>query len=167
MFRLCECCVTNNVLATRGRHRRWSRGGRPHGCTFSCMSELVHLFVNGEGMSGGSVHHAIANATFLGDVVTAPRYRFFSVRDEFPGLLLVEKNGVPVPGELYEIDYATVRERLLPEEPSELELSIIELAGGAGALGLLLRKSALAAPGVVDISDQAGWRSYRASCDQG
>ena len=97
------------------------------------MSELVHLFVNGEGMSGVSVHHAIENGKFLGEVETAPRYRFFSVRDEFPGLFLVEQNGVPVPGELYEIDYATVRDRLLPEEPAELELSIIELADGAGA----------------------------------
>ncbi|HXR22075.1 MAG TPA: gamma-glutamylcyclotransferase [Acidimicrobiales bacterium] len=131
------------------------------------MSELVHLFVNGEGMSGGSVHHAIANAKFLGDVATAPRYRFFSVRDEFPGLFLVEENGVPVPGELYETDYATVRDRLLPEEPAELELSIIELADGAGALGLHLRKTALGAPGVTDISALGGWRAYRASRDRG
>lgn len=57
------------------------------------MSELVRLFVNGEEMSGGSVHHAIANAKFLGDVTTAPRSRFFSVRDEFPGLFLVERKG--------------------------------------------------------------------------
>ena len=127
------------------------------------MSELVHLFVNGEGMSGGSVHHAIENAKFLGEVETAPRYRFFSVRDEFPGLFLVEQNGVPVPGELYEIDYATVRDRLLPEEPAELELSIIELADGAGALGLHLRQTALGAPGVTDISELGGWRAYRAS----
>jgi gamma-glutamylcyclotransferase (GGCT)/AIG2-like uncharacterized protein YtfP len=126
------------------------------------MSELVRLFVNGEGMSGGSVHHAIANAKFLGDVTTAPCYRFFSVRDEFPGLFLVEENGVPVPGELYEIDYATVRDRLLPEEPAELELTIIELADGAGALGLHLRKTALGAPGVRDISALGGWRAYRA-----
>jgi hypothetical protein len=126
------------------------------------MSELVRLFVNGEGMSGGSVHHAIADAKFLGAAVTAPRYRFFSVRDEFPGLFLVEQNGVPVPGELYEIDYATVRDRLLPEEPPELELSIIELADGARALGLHLRKTAVGAPGVRDISALGGWRAYRA-----
>jgi hypothetical protein len=106
------------------------------------MSELVRLFVNGQAMSGGSVHHAIADAKFLGEVATAPRYRFFSVRDEFPGLFLVEQNGVSVPGELYEIDYAMLRDRLLPEEPPELELSIVELAGGAGALGMQIRKTA-------------------------
>ncbi|HUC13747.1 MAG TPA: hypothetical protein VMS00_04775, partial [Acidimicrobiales bacterium] len=99
---------------------------------------------------------------FLGEVATAPRYRFFSVRDEFPGLFLVEQDGVPVPGELYEIDYAVLRDRFLPAEPPELELSIIELAGGAGALGMVLRKTALGSPGVVDISARGGWRSYRA-----
>jgi hypothetical protein len=125
------------------------------------MSELVRLFVNGQAMSGGSVHHAIADAKFLGEVATAPRYRFFSVRDEFPGLFLVEQNGVSVPGELYEIDYAMLRDRLLPEEPPELELSIVELAGGAGALGMQIRKTALGAPGIVDISDLGGWRLYR------
>ena len=110
-------------------------------------------------MSGRSIHNAIANAKFLGDVATAPRYRFFSVRDEFPGLFLVEQNGVSVPGELYEVDYATLRDRLLPEEPIELELSIIELADGAGALSLHLRKTALGAPGVTDISELGGWRA--------
>ena len=131
------------------------------------MSELVHLFVNGEAMSGRSIHHAIADAMFLGDVATAPRYRFFSVRDEFPGLFLVEQGGLSVPGELYEIDYATIRDRLLPEEPPELELSIIELADGAGALTMHLRKTELGAPGVVDISALGGWRSYRSSSEQG
>jgi gamma-glutamylcyclotransferase (GGCT)/AIG2-like uncharacterized protein YtfP len=126
------------------------------------MSELVHLFVNGEAMSGRSIHHAIAGATFLGDVATAPRYRFFSVRDEFPGLFPVEQNGVSVPGELYEVDYATLR-RLLAEEPPELELSIIELADGAGALSMQLRKTALGVPGVVDIGSLGGWRLYRST----
>jgi hypothetical protein len=144
------------------------RGGRRSaGCTFTWMSELVRLFVNGEAMSGGSIHHAIAGAKFLGEVATAPRYRLFSVRDEFPGLFLVEQGGVSVPGELYEIEYAMVRDALLPEEPPELELTVIELAGGLGALSLHLRKSALGAPGVVDISAVGGWRSYRALLDQG
>jgi hypothetical protein len=125
------------------------------------MNQLVHLFVNGEAMSGRSIHGAIADATFLGDVSTAPRYRFFSVRDEFPGLVPVEQDGVSVPGELYEIDYARLRDGLLPEEPPELELSVIELADGAGALSFHLRNSALGAPGLVDISTRGGWRSYR------
>jgi hypothetical protein len=46
----------------------------------------VPLFVNGEGMRGGSVHPSVAGHSFLGTSATAPRYRFFSVGDRFPAL---------------------------------------------------------------------------------
>ena len=45
----------------------------------------VPLFVNGGGMRGGEVHYSIEGLPFLGEARTAPRYRFFSIRDEFPG----------------------------------------------------------------------------------
>ena len=45
----------------------------------------VPLFVNGEGMSGGKVHYSIEGNPFLGKARTAPRCRFFSVRDRVPG----------------------------------------------------------------------------------
>ena len=44
---------------------------------------MVLLMTNGEGMRGGAVHHTIEAHPFLGEVDTAPRYRFFSVRN-FP-----------------------------------------------------------------------------------
>ena len=50
------------------------------------MTITVPLFVNGDGMRGGRVHHTIEAHPFLGAARTAPRYRFFSVRDEFPAL---------------------------------------------------------------------------------
>ena len=62
----------------------------------------VPLFVNGEGMSGGKVHYSIEGHPFLGAARTAPRYRFFSVRDELPGLWPVAEDGASIDGELYE-----------------------------------------------------------------
>lgn len=59
----------------------------------------VNMFVNGQGMSGGSLNDAIAGAEFLGPVSTAARYRFYSVRDEFPGLAPVANGGAAVPGQ--------------------------------------------------------------------
>ncbi len=124
----------------------------------------VRMFVNGEAMSGGSLHDAIAgDARPLGAVQTAPRYRSYSVRDEFPGLHPVDAEGVAVPGELYEVPYATLREKLLPNEPPELELGVIELADGSGSLSMRLRAEALSAEGVTDISERGGWRAHRAS----
>lgn len=122
----------------------------------------LRMFVNGQAMSGGTLHQALAGATLLGPATTAARYRFYSVRDEFPGLAPVKGQGFAVPGELYEVDYATLRERLLPNEPPELELGVIELDDGSGSLAMRMRAGALDAPGVIDISERGGWRAYLA-----
>ena len=60
----------------------------------------VPLFVNGDGMRGGSVHPTIAEHPFLGVAHTAPIYRFYSVGDRFPALWPVPEGGVSVVGEL-------------------------------------------------------------------
>ena len=90
----------------------------------------VPLFVNGGGMRGGNVHYSIEGLPFLGEARTAPRYRFFSIRDEFPGLWPVAEGGVSVPGELYDVPLDVIRDRFIPAEPPELELSVIELDDG-------------------------------------
>jgi len=122
----------------------------------------VPLFVNGEGMRGGSVHPSIAGHPFLGEVTTAPRYRFYSVGDRFPALWPVDEGGVPVPGELYDVPLTVVRDAFIPSEPPELELSVVELADGSAALAVVLRVGVLGSPDLVDISASGGWRAYRA-----
>lgn len=122
--------------------------------------ERLRVFVNGQAMRGGTLHHALADATFAGPATTAPRYRFYSVRDEFPGLHPTDVDGRAVPGELYEVDYRTLRERVLPGEPPELELGVVELDDGSGSLVMRMRADALDAPGVTDISDRGGWRAH-------
>lgn len=122
---------------------------------------VVTMFVNGQAMSGGTLNDALANARFAGKVDTAPLYRFYSVRDEFPGLHPVAEGGVAITGELYEVEYDVLREELLPREPGELELGVILLADGRGSLAMRMREQALTAPGVIDISDHGGWLAYR------
>jgi len=125
------------------------------------VSNSVPLFVNGEGMRGGSVHHTIAAHPFLGHVHTAAKYRFFSVGDRFPALRLVDKGGESVPGELYDVPLTTIRDQFIPAEPVELELGVVELADGESALAVVLRREVLDSPDLVDISDLGGWRQYR------
>lgn len=122
--------------------------------------ENVRMFVNGQAMSGGSLNDALVGAEFLGRAQTARRYRFFSVRDEFPGLHPVETGGVSVPGELYSMPYAMLRERLLPREPVELELGVIELLDGTGSMSMRMRNWAVDHYAVSDISDAGGWLAY-------
>ncbi|WP_024799821.1 gamma-glutamylcyclotransferase [Nocardia sp. BMG51109] len=120
----------------------------------------VRMFVNGQALSGGSLNDALAGARLIGEVKTAPRYRFYTVRDEFPGLYPVASGGVSVPGEVYEVSYEVLREKLLPREPSELELTVIELDDGSGSLSMKMREESLGLPGVSDISDRGGWIAY-------
>ncbi|MGI8681915.1 MAG: allophanate hydrolase-related protein [Mycobacteriales bacterium] len=122
----------------------------------------VPLFVNGDGMAGGSVHHTIAAYPFLGAARTAPRYRFYSVRDAFPALWPTEEGGVAVVGELYDVPLEAIRDDFMAAEPPELELGVIEMEGGAAALAVLLRASAhVERTGLIEISAAADWRAYR------
>lgn len=122
------------------------------------------LFCSGDAMRGGRLHHTVSAHPFLGEVRTAPRYRMYSVRDEFPGLAGDPSAHVPLAGEIYDVPLSVIRADFLPAEPPELELTVIELDDGRDALAVALR------PGVptdrnselTDITEYGGWRAYRA-----
>ena len=124
---------------------------------------MAELFCNGGGMRGGNLHHNVAKHRFLGAVRTAPIYRFFSVRDEFPGLLLTPENGVSIEGELYDVPMDNIRTDFLPEEPAELELTVIQLEDGRSVLAVGLRPGLLdsIADQLTEITAAGSWRKYR------
>lgn len=124
---------------------------------------MPKMFLNGTAMSGQKDHGAHPGSTFLGPARTAGKYRFFAVRDEFPGLLPVTTKGRMIDGELYDIPEAVLRDSLLPAEPRELELGEIELADGQTVNAMILVPSRLD-PGdkVVDIAELGGFRAYQA-----
>jgi hypothetical protein len=90
---------------------------------------LALMFLTGDGMRDGPLHHHISGAPLIGERRTAPRYRFYSIRDEFPALCPVGEGGGAILGELYDVPMSQLRD-LLAREPPELELSIVELAAG-------------------------------------
>lgn len=120
------------------------------------------LFCSGEAMRGGRLHHNVSAHPFLGAVTTAARYRLFSVREAFPALLLSDDGG-PVTGELYDVSLDAVRTEFLPDEPPELELTVIELDDGRSVLAVGLRPGVLErqADELVEITSFGGWRAYR------
>jgi len=140
----------------------------------------VRMFLTGDGMRGGPLHRHIEGAEFLGGRRTLPRYRFYSIRDEFPALHPVGEGGYAILGELYEVPMAKLH-GLLAREPPELELWIVELApgdpagsspapdgaargeAGAGELsfGMVLRRGEDTCGRHADISQHGGWRAYR------
>jgi hypothetical protein len=143
---------------------------------------MTLMFLNGGAMRGGPLHHLLAGARFMGMVRTAPRYRFYSVGDRFPALAELTgpqefeapdseaseasgsggaPAGISVAGELYDVPWDVLRESLLPAEPAELELGVIELEDGSGCLSMVRRRSYHEPAGLyLDISDHADWRSY-------
>jgi hypothetical protein len=120
------------------------------------------MFLNGGGMRGGPVHHHIEGVPLLGELRTAPRYRFYSVRDEFPALVPTVAGGAAIIGELYDVPIDMLHHSLLPAEPPELELGTIELENGVVSFAMLLRREVLeAAGGLIEITKYGGWRAYR------
>jgi gamma-glutamylcyclotransferase (GGCT)/AIG2-like uncharacterized protein YtfP len=126
---------------------------------------LALMFLTGNGMSGGPLHHHISGAPLMGERRTAPRYRLYSVRDEYPALSPVSEGGQPILGELYDVPMDQLWE-LLANEPPELELSMVELAAqAAGApgrqlsFGMVLRRGEHS--GYTDITHHGGWLAYR------
>ncbi|MBV9338161.1 MAG: hypothetical protein JO262_21775 [Solirubrobacterales bacterium] len=120
------------------------------------------MFLNGGGMRGGPVHHHIEGVPLHGELRTAPKYRFYSVRDEFPALVPVADGGAAIVGELYDLPMDVLHRSLLPAEPHELELGTIELEDGRLSFAMLLRREVLEqGAGLIDITEHGGWRAYR------
>jgi hypothetical protein len=120
------------------------------------------MFLTGDGMSTGPLHHHIAGAPLIGERRTTPRYRLYSVRDEFPALGPVRAGGQPILGELYDVPMSRLWD-LLAHEPPELEFSMVELADADGAatlsFGMILRRGER--DDYADITGHGGWLAYR------
>jgi gamma-glutamylcyclotransferase (GGCT)/AIG2-like uncharacterized protein YtfP len=123
---------------------------------------MALMFLNGDGMRGGSAHHAIEGVPLIGERRTAPRYRFYSVRDEFPALYPAAEGGQAILGELYDVPMGPLR-ALLATEPPELELSVVELESGELSFAMVLREAEHRRGIHRDITRYGGWRPYRAS----
>lgn len=127
---------------------------------------MPYMFLNGGGMRGGSLHHLLRGAPLVAETRTAARYRLYSVRDEYPALAdgdaALAGPAVPtgIAGEVYDLPLDVLRDSLLPAEPPELELGVIELADGAPSLGMVLRRPCPPLDGLTDISGYGGWRAY-------
>lgn len=123
---------------------------------------MPKMFLNGTAMSGQKDHACHAGSTFLGPARTAAKYRFFAIRDEFPGLFPVDHGGRMIVGELYDMPEPVLRDQLLPAEPGELDLGEIELDDGQIVNAMILVPTRIEkGDKVVDISEIGGFRAYQ------
>ncbi len=119
------------------------------------------LFVNGTLMRGFALHKNMEGAEFLGEVLTAPIYRLYSIGDRHPGMFEVPNGGVSVVGELYRMTEEVWR-RVEAGEPPGLYKGTVMLEDGRRVDGILY-SSELAEGRHRDISSYGGWRAYMAA----
>ena len=119
---------------------------------------MTLIFLNGGGMQGGPLHSQLQGTPMLGRVKSAPKYRYFSVRDEFPAMHA--SGGAQVVGELYDLPLTVLRDHLIPAEPAELEIGVVELEDGGAALATVLRNEFLHSSDLTDISHLGDWIRY-------
>ena len=123
------------------------------------------LFVNGTLMRGLPLNANLNGATFLGECMTAPRYRIYSIGDVHPGMFEVAEGGISVPGELYEVP-DEVWARVEAGEPPGLYRGPVTLADARVVPGILYLREM--AEGIHrDITEFGGWRAYRATREGG
>ncbi|MFC8722156.1 gamma-glutamylcyclotransferase [Kitasatospora sp. NPDC057198] len=123
---------------------------------------MARVFFNGQAMTGGPFH-AKVHGHLVGPARTAPGYRFFSIRDECPALLADPGVGTAIEGELYDLPLEHLRDAVLPGEPLELELGVIELADGTPSLSMVLARGQLERGVHREITEHGGWRAYLAT----
>ncbi len=123
---------------------------------------MALMFLNGGGMRGGPLHHQLQGAPLVRIAYSAPKYRYYSVGDRFPAMREVATDGHAVLGEVYDLPLATLRDHLLPAEPPELELGVIELDDGTACLATVLRTEFSGTGDLMDISEIGDWRTYLA-----
>ncbi|GAA4042169.1 gamma-glutamylcyclotransferase [Nonomuraea sp. NPDC050663] len=118
---------------------------------------MALMFLNGGAMRGGPLHHLLDGSPLVAETETAAKYRFYSVGGRCPALSPVSHGGAAIAGELYDVDLDVLRDRLLPAEPPELELGVIELADGGSSLAMLLRRPVVSHAELVDITTRGRW----------
>ena len=121
------------------------------------------LFVNGTLMRGLALNDNLDGAEFLGEAVTEPIYRMYSIGDVHPGMFEVAEGGVAVMGEVYLVPDG-VWARVEAGEPPNLYRGEIKLADGRRPFGILYPRE-LAEGNHRDISEYGDWRAFMANAN--
>ena len=121
------------------------------------------MFLNGGAMRGEPLHHLLDGAPLVAETTTAAKYRFYAVGGQCPALVPVAHGGAAISGEVYDIPLDQLRDRVLPSEPPELELGVIELADGSSAFAMLLRRPQTSHVQLRDITEIGDWRAFKAA----
>ena len=127
--------------------------------------DRIQLAVNGGLMSGMRSNQAMLDAggEFLRNDQTAKHYRLWSIDDQFPAMVQVNKGGAAIALEVWQLT-ASGFVAILNRESVGLSVGKVELANGERVLGVI-GEPALC-EGHKEITEFGNWRAYRESIDR-
>lgn len=128
------------------------------------MTDSVQLAVNGTLMRGLKLNPNLLNvkATFVREDKTDSNYRLWSINDDHPGMIRVDKEGNSVELEIWDVPANGVAQVLM-NEPAGLCIGKVKLADGSYVLGVLAEPFLV--EGQKEITQFGGWRAYTAQND--
>ncbi|MCC5850293.1 MAG: allophanate hydrolase [Verrucomicrobia bacterium] len=125
---------------------------------------MVRLAVLGAHLRGLPLHHQLedANARFVREVRTAPRYRFYALPNSTPpkpGIVRVSEGGGSIWVETYDLTPEAFG-RFVAKIPHPLGIGTLELEDGEWVKGFICEPAGI--EGATDITDLGGWRAFLA-----
>lgn len=121
--------------------------------------DVVNLAVNGTLMRGLALNPNLVGigATFLREAMTDSAYRLWSIGDVHPAMVRVQKGGVAITVELWQVPSAGLG-TLLWQEPPGLSIGKVRLDDGEVVLGVL--GEPILCEHQLEITKWGGWRAY-------
>lgn len=121
--------------------------------------DKITFAVNGTLMSGFALNKNLLDlrAEFVSHTRTSPKYRIWSIQDEYPAMLRDEKEGEKIDVELWKLSQDALV-LILMKEPPGLCLGKVELENGDFVLGVLGEPYVILAQ--KEITEFGGWRQY-------
>jgi len=127
------------------------------------MASTKRIFICGSALRGQPDHKNLQTAQFIKETATKPQYRLHVAGDGWhPAIYEVEKGGVSIPGEVYEITLEEF-EHLVSTEPPNMYPADVVLADGEVLTAFLYPQELVQKYNWPDISDLGGWAAYKAS----
>jgi putative urate catabolism protein len=133
------------------------------GATSIDMTQVKRVFICGSALKGQPDHQNLQSAQFIRSAQTAPLYRLHAAANGWhPAIYEVEKDGIAIPGELYELSLEQY-DYLVSTEPPHMYPATIQLENGETAIAILYPKVLIDEFNWPDISQYGGWIAYKNS----
>lgn len=125
---------------------------------------VKRIFICGSALQGQPDHQNLQGAKFIKAANTRSNYRLHAAADGWhPAIYAVDREGISIPGEVYELTVAEY-EHLLATEPPNMYPGDIVLEDGETLTAMLYPQDLVDKYNWPDISHYGGWANYKNAC---